>query len=373
MGKSITWVGLDAHKKSITVARLTGRRKRVETWTVSTEQRAVRRLVRKLRREAGEGEIRCCYEAGPLGYVLQRWIEGAGAGVICEVVAPSLIPVKPGERIKTDRRDAQKLAELFRGGLLTKVHPPTASQEAVRDLCRCRVDAKQDQLRSRHRLKKFLLRRGLIWNQGSSWTLRHMAWLRRLSFEESADRVVFQDYLRTVEEAAERVKRLDLVLEETARQEPYAEPVGWLRCLRGVDTVTALTVVAELHGIERFSTARELMSYLGLTPSEHSSSDKVRRGKITKAGNSHVRRVLVEAAWSQRYQPRVGRTLRRRREGQPAWVIREADRAMHRLNRKYQRLFQEGKKPQGKVVTAVARELVGFMWAILRMPGAEMS
>ena len=366
----VTWVGLDAHKKFITVARLTGNAREAEHWQADNTERAIRRLARKLRRDAADGEIRCCYEAGPLGFTLQRRLEGSGHKIVCQVIAPSLIPVKPGDRIKTDRRDARKLAALLRAGVLTEVQPPTPAEESVRDLCRCREDAKQDQLRARHRLNKFLLRRGMVWRDGSRWTQRHGSWLRSLQFEHPADRRVFEDYLWTVDEAQERIARLDQAVAEAAEQEPYRTAVGWLRCFRGIDTLTALTVVAELHGIERFDSARALMSYLGLTPSEHSSGGRRHQGTITKAGNAHVRWVLIEAAWNQRYRAVVSTALRRRRQGQPDWVITQANRALHRLHRKYWRMVHQN-KPHGKVVTAVARELVGFLWATLRQRPRE--
>ena len=365
MSKGITWVGLDVHKKSIQVAVLVGESQQAEVWQIETSERAVRRLARKLRKGT-VGEIRCCYEAGPAGYTVQRWLEGAKAGIVCELIAPSLIPVKPGERVKTDRRDAIKLAKMLREGSLTPVGPPTAAEEAVRDLCRCREDAQQDLLRARHRLNKFLLRRGLIWSGAAAWTQRHAIWLRSLRFEAEADRMVFADYLQVVELALERVKRLTAALEQAAACEPYATPVGWLRCFRGVDTVTALTVVAELHGVERFASARKLMGFLGLTTTVYNTGEKRRHGPITKTGNAHVRRVLVEAAWCQRYPAVASRALRRRRQGQPAEVIAIADRALRRLHQRYWHLTV--RKPHGKVVVAVARELAGFLWAALRRP-----
>jgi transposase len=235
----------------------------------------------------------------------------------------------------------------------------------VRDLCRCREAARADLLRARHRLGKFLLRRGYVWMRGRAWTQRHRVWLKSLRFEQVADEINFQDYLMAVEGGEERVRRLDQAVEQAAQQEPYRTPVGWLRCYRGIDTVTALTVVAEVQGIERFTTARALMAYLGLTPSVNASGQRTRRGAITKTGNAHVRRVLVEAAWSQRHRVRVSRALRKRRQGQPEWVIAQADRTMRRLNRRYLKMLHEN-KPQGKIVVAVARELVGFIWATLR-------
>jgi transposase len=358
-------VGLDAHKRTIQVARLAGRGPQAERWQVDNTAQAIKRLARKLRREAGRGEIRCCYEAGPLGFTLQRELEESGEGIVCEVIAPSLIPVKPGQRVKTDRRDALKLATMLRAGALTEVRPPSRAEEAVRDLCRCRETARADLLRARHRLGKFLLRRGYVWMRGRAWTQRHRVWLKSLRFEQVADEINFQDYLMAVEGGEERVRRLDQAVEQAAQQEPYRTPVGWLRCYRGIDTVTALTVVAEVHGIERFTTARALMAYLGLTPSVNASGQRTRRGAITKTGNAHVRRVLVEAAWSQRHRVRVSRALRKRRQGQPEWVIAQADRTMRRLNRRYLKMLHEN-KPQGKIVVAVARELVGFIWATLR-------
>jgi transposase len=369
MTSGITYVGLDAHKNSISVAMLLPRKRKVVEWTVANEPKALRRMVKKLAREA-PGEVRCCYEAGPCGYALKRTIE-TGSEVVCEVIAPSLIPVKPGERIKTDRRDASKLAELFRAGLLTEVQPPTAQEEAVRDLCRCREDAKEDQTRARHRLSKLLLRRGLVYSQGKNWTSVHRKWLRSIKWEHAADQAVFDDYMQALEHVEERLKALDAKLEEASQEAPYAQPVAWLRCFRGIDTVTAMTIVAELHGFSRFESPRALMSYLGLVPSEHSSGDTKRRGTITKTGNKHVRRILIEAAWHYRHAPAVGARLRKRRHGQPGHVIAIADRAQSRLHRRYWRLISGSNKPHNKAVTAVARELVGFIWAALYPAATE--
>lgn len=374
MGKAsaihpITWVGMDAHKDSIEVARLVGTSAQFETWKLEYTPQAVRRLARKLRRDAGDGEVRCCYEAGPIGFTLKRLIEGSDCGLVCEVVAPSLIPVKPGERVKTDRRDARKLALLFRACTLTEVHPPTPEQEAVRDLCRCREDAKQDLLRARHRLSKFLLRRGLIWRQGKAWTQRHWAWIRSLEMSHPADRQTVDSYLLFIEQIIDRVRDLERSIAEAGQQEQYRGAVNALRCFRGIDTITAVTLAAELHDIGRFSTPRELMAYLGLTPSVHASGGKTHRGKITKAGNAHVRRVLVEAAWSQRHKPGIGLALQKRREGQPRWAIAHADRAMKRLHSRYAKMLHRG-KPQGTTIVAIARELAGFVWATLQTNAA---
>jgi transposase len=359
-----TYVGLDTSKKAIDVAMLLPGRERELAWKEPNEPKAIKRLIKRLKKEA-PGDLSVCYEAGPCGYGLKRHFDAAG--VKCVVVAPSLIPMKPGERIKTDRRDAKKLAQYLRAGALTEVRPPTEAEEAVRDLCRCRDDVRQDLHRSRHRLGKMLLRRDLQFD-GKAWTHKHRAWLRTLHFEHEADRTVFDHYLYVIENLEERLRGLDEKLEAIGKKEPYREPVGWLRCFRGIDIVTAIAVVAELHGPERFRSARELMSYLGLVPSEHSTGGKHRRGAITKTGNRHVRRLLIEASWHYRHSPRVGPHLRRRREGQPGWAIASADRAQARLHRRYWKLINLT-KPHSKAVVAVARELAGFIWAALCRPG----
>jgi transposase len=362
MNEATTYVGLDVHKDSIQVAMLLPGSSKPQEWGLEHSPSKVTGLLRRLRRRA-PGPVVCCYEAGPCGYELQRRFEEGG--VSCKVIAPSLIPKRPGQRVKTDKRDARGLAEFLRAGLLTEVRTPTAEEESLRDLCRAREDAKEDQLRARHRLSKFLLRQGRKWGPGrKNWTMVHHAWLRQQVFHDTPARVVFEDYLRAVEHAAERIRDLDTAIEEMATREPYAERVGWLRCFRGISTVTAVSLVAELHGFERFSSPRALMGFLGLVPSEHSSGGSRRQGSITKAGNSHVRRLLVESAWHYRHKPHVGLMLRRRREGQPGWVVAVADKAQHRLHRRYCRLSARG-KPRNKVTVAVARELVGFVWSVL--------
>jgi transposase len=313
--------------------------------------------------------VECCYEAGPTGYVLQRRLRELEVG--CTVIAPSLTPIRPGARIKTDRRDARKLAELFRARLLTEVHPPTASDEALRDLFRCREDVRQDLSRARHRMNKFLLRRHCIYRQTKHhWGTRHLAWLRALKFEDRPSQAVFESYLFTVDQLAERRAQLDLELAAAAQEQPYREPVAWLRCFRGIDSVTAVGLVAELHDFRRFRSPRQLSAYVGLVPSEHSSGDSERRGPITKAGNQHVRRLLVEAAWHHRYKPRVTGPLAKRRQEQPARILALADRAQERLYRRYLRMSARGKL-HNKTVVAMARELVGYIWAALH-PEAQL-
>jgi transposase len=366
MEKGITFVGLDAHKAAINVAMLLPGRTVPVMWECANEKTSVGRMVRKVLREA-PGEVRFCYEAGPCGYALQRWIQGLG--FVCAVIAPSLVPRKPGDRIKTDRRDARKLAELYRAGLLTEVHPPTPEDEAARDLCRAREDAHQDLVRSRHRLGKLLLRRGRQWVEGKkAWGQGHRLWLRSLRFEHPEDQVVVDNYLMTLEQIESRLAGLDQEIEVLSRKDRYAEAVAALRCFRGIDTLTAMSLVAELHDFMRFDSARGLMAYLGLVPSEHSSGGKQSRGEITRAGNGHVRRLMIEASWHYRHRPST-LSLQKRRAGQPRMVIALADRAMQRLYRRFSRLTERG-KTRPKVVVAVARELTGFVWAAMRLRSA---
>lgn len=361
MNEPITYVGIDAHKKDLAIAMLSGDEVAPTTWTVPNEPAAVRRLVRKLER-ATPGPIRACYEAGPCGYALQRRL--TTTRVACAVIAPALIPRKPGERIKTDRRDARKLAELWRAGLLTEVRPPTPADEAVRDLCRARDDARADRQRGRHRMGKLLLRRGLHYG-GRNWTQAHRRWIDSLTWEHAAERVVVDDYLLAIDHLDARLGELDAQLTAIAATAPYQDAVGWLRCFRGIETLTAMMMLAELHDFRRFQAPRALMAYLGLVPGEHSSGEKHRRGRITKTGNTLVRRLLVETAWHYRHRARVGDTLARRRRGQPGRVIAIADKAQQRLCRRFRTLTGR-QMPAPKVTVAIARELAGFVWAALQ-------
>jgi transposase len=359
MNEITTYVGIDAHKKDLFVAMLVGSQATPVTWTVANEANAIRRLV--LERETS-GTVRACYEAGPCGYALQRQM--TTARVSCQVIAPALIPRKPGERVKTNRRDACKLVELLRAGLLTEVRPPTRDEEAVRDLCRARDDVREDLQRCQHRMDKLLLRRGLHY-PGKNWTCAHRQWLTSLTWPHPAERAVVDDYLVAIDHTEARLRELDARLAEIAAADPYREPVGWLRCFRGIDTLTAMLILAELHDFRRFASAPALMAYLGLVPGENSSGDKHRRGRITRAGNALVRRLLVEAAWHYQHRTGVGVTLARRRNGQPLRVIAIADRARHRLSRRFYKMAAEH-KPRPKIAVAIARELVGFLWAALQ-------
>jgi transposase len=356
-----TYVGIDAHKKDLFMAMLVGDRATPVTWKTPNEPSAVRRLVKKLEREA-PGAVRVFYEAGPCGYALQRQL--TTPRVNCEVVAPALIPRKPGERVKTNRRDARKLAELARAGLLTEVRPPTPEEEAVRDLARARDDAREDLQRCRHRLGKLLLRRGLHYG-GRAWTQKHRDWIMSLTWTHAAERAVVDDYLLAIDHTEARLLELDARLAEIAETEPYQKPVAWLRCFRGIDTLTAILILAELRDARRFPSAPALMAYLGLVPGEDSSGEKHRRGRITRTGNALVRRLLVEVAWHYQHRPGIGGALARRRKGQPARVIAIADKAQQRLCRRFRKLAAEH-KPAPKIAVAIARELAGFVWAALR-------
>ena len=361
MKKGTTYVGIDAHKKNLSIAMLVGKANAPVSWQVANDPGAVRRLVKKLEREA-PGAVHVFYEAGPCGYALQRQL--TRLRVQCDVIAPALVPRKPGERVKTDRRDARKLAELGRAGLLTVVQPPTPEDEAVRDLARARDDARVDLQRCRHRLGKLLLRRGLHYS-GRNWTGAHRKWIDSLSWTHAAERAVVEDYLLAIDQTEGRVKELDTKLAGLAETGPYREQVGWLRCFRGIDTMTAMLILAELHDFRRFPSAPALMAYLGLVPGEHSSGEKHRRGRITRTGNALVRRLLVETAWHYRHRPGVGVPLAKRRQGQPGHVIAIADKAQQRLCRRFRKLAAEH-KPASKIAVAVARELAGFIWAALQ-------
>lgn len=370
MTEPITWVGLDAHKKFIQVAVLQGEQIQPTEWRVDEPtKRVVERLARKIRKMA-PGEVRCCYEAGPGGFALKRQMEAAEPSLVVEVIAPSLIPFKPGDRIKTDRRDALKLAQMHRAGALSVVAAPTEAEEAARALVRLRDQVRTDVTRARQRLSAFLLARGLAYRpengRGANWTQKHYRWLDGQKFDDPIERLVFDEHRQMLDQGERRLKGLDEALEMLAETELFERPVKWLRSLRGVDTLTAMIVATELFDVRRFGSAPELMSYLGLVPSERSSGGKRQAGGITKTGNRFVRRALVEAAWHYARKSRPHSAVHRRREGLPPEVVRIAERAEQRLHSRYWKLTFARRKEPPKAATAVARELVGFIWAILQ-------
>jgi len=363
MKEPITYVGIDAHARELQVAMLRWDGSASPQWTVPNELRAIERLRRRLEREA-PGPIECCYEAGPTGYALQRRL--TAGRVQCRVIAPSLIPERTGDRIKTDRRDARKLAQLLRADLLTAIQPPSEDDEAVRDMIRARDDARVDLIRSRHRLSKLLLRRGHVY-PGTPWTKRYWEWLPQLDWPHAAERHVVRDYELAIRHVEGRLGELDRAIEEIARTPLYRAPVAALRCFRGIDTLIAMTLLAELYDLRRFPHPRALMAFVGLVPSEHSSGDRKNRGGLTRTGNTLVRRMLIQAAWQYNRPPSLGAPLRQRRVGQPAAVLAIAIKAEQRLCHRYLRLCAR-QKPKPLVIAAIARELVGFIWGMMQLP-----
>lgn len=362
MPKRMQYVGLDVHAETIAVAVAEPNGSVRELGTIRNRPEAVRKLIAKL---GGAGQLRVCYEAGPTGYTLYWQL--AALNVHCDVIAPSLIPTKAGDRVKTDRKDAARLARCYRAGDLTGVWVPDAATEALRDLVRAREVAKQDQLRARHRLSKFLLRHGQHRPEGvRAWTLRHAQWLARLAFPSATLQVVYDEYRASLDLLADRVTRLERAIETAlgTLAPPQQALVGALAAMRGIRTVTAATIVSEVGTLRRFATPRQLMGYAGLVPREHSSGSGVHRGAITKTGNAHLRRVLVEAAWAYRHRPNLtSPTLRHRQHDQPATIVVIATQAQRRLCPRYRRLTERGKPPLA-VATSIARELLGFIWAM---------
>jgi transposase len=346
-------VGLDVHARSVRLAAVRAD-ELLEERTLPYDEEAVERALRRW------PVVRCCYEAGPTGFGLYRHL--VGRGIDCQVVAPGLVPQRPGDRVKTDPRDARKLARLLAGGLLEPIHVPSPELEAARDLVRAREDARLDRMRDRQRLSKFCLRRGRLL-PSSAWTVTRRKWLSEQCFEFAAQQQTFDTYLHALDLVDARIEQLERAIRETAAQRPWRELVGRLRCLRGIDTLTALALLAEIGDFSRFRTAAEFMAFVGLVPSEHSSGEHRRQGSITKVGNSHVRRLLVEAAWHARRRPKVGYELARRQRGQDAVAVERAWRCQQRLYQRWQRMAGRG-KPQQKIVVACARELAGFVWAI---------
>jgi transposase len=361
MKEKVRFLGMDVHAETIAVAIAEPDGEVRSLGTIANRAESIRKLVKKL---GPSEQLKACYEAGPTGYVLYWQL--AELGVACEVIAPTLAPMKAGDRVKTDRRDAERLARSYRSGDLTPVWVPNEGSEALRDLVRAREAAKQDQLRARHRLSKFLLRSGQRPAQGvKAWTQSYMAWVRQLRFPQIAQEFTRLDYLHEVEHMGERVKRLEQAIVEAVKlaSPELQEVIKGLQALRGVAQISAVTIAAELGNITRFQGARQLMGYSGAVPSEDSSGQRTRRGSITKTGNAHLRRIAIEAAWSYRLRPGIGPALRKRQEGVPEEIKEIAWKAQHRLHKRYLKLSAAG-KDQRKIVTAVGRELLGFIWAI---------
>ncbi|MCI0690040.1 MAG: IS110 family transposase, partial [Sporichthyaceae bacterium] len=324
---------------------------------ISSDDEMVRRLIARFDDPA---RVWACYEAGPTGYELARTLRDAR--IRCEVIAPSLIPTRPGDRVKTDKRDARRLAVLFRAGQLTAVRVPTTAEEAVRDLCRARADMVIDRTRARHRLGKFLLRHGRIWRGGDNWTLKHQVWINQQHFDDPALTATFSHYRATLTVREAAVDAIDADIELCHTRAPFADAVARLCAYRGITELGALTLASEVCDWRRFPTASMFMGFCGLVPSESSSGERTQRGGITHAGNTHLRTQLIESAWAYRSRPAAGVVLRRRQAGLDPNVVARSWTAQQRLSTQFRRL--DARKTNRKiVVTAIARELAGFVWA----------
>src|SRR6266540_1778063 len=357
------YVGLDVHKESIAVAYIAQEyhAEVVSLGTIGTRQCDIDQLIRQL--QSKTSHLVFVYEAGPCGYGLYRYLTTKGHR--CWVVAPSFIPKKAGDRVKTDRRDPMQLARLMRSGDLTPVYVPAVDDEAIRDLSRAREDTLRDLKAAKLRLKAFLLRHDIRYTGRANWSPAHLRWLSEVVCPTPAQQIVFQEYVQTVTEQTERLGRLELELHEQVKTWRLAPVVEALQALRGVQFTVAVTTVAELGNLTRFTNPKQLMSYLGLTPSEYSSGQRRSQGGITKTGNSHARRALVEGAWAYRYPAKVSRHLQLRLEQLPKPIQDLSWKAQVRLCKRYRQLMARGKNAN-QVVVAIARELVAFMWAIAR-------
>lgn len=358
---STLYVGLDVHKESIAVAYVAKAHHAevVSVGNIGTRQCDIDKLIRQL--QSKSAHLIFVYEAGPCGYWLYRYLTKKGH--VCWVIAPSLIPKKPGDRVKTNRRDAIKLARLMRSGDLTPVYVPKVEDEAIRDLCRAREDAIRDLKAAKFRLKAFLLRHDIRSTGRATWRPAHLRWLSEVVCPTPAQQIVFQEYIRAVNEHTERLERLEQELTDQVETWRLAPVVEALQALRGVQFTVAVTTVAELGDLTRFDNPRQLMNYLGLTPSEYSTGERRRQGGITKTGNTHARRALIEGAWAYRYPAKISRHLQLRLEKVPKPIQDISWKAQVRLCKRYRQLSARGKNPN-QVVVAIARELSAFMWAI---------
>jgi transposase len=369
MSKSVRFIGMDVHKNSISIAIAEeGRNGEIRNYgTINNTMTAIDKVIRKLLSD--NCYLYFVYEAGPCGYNIYRHLTGNGFS--CAVVAPSLIPKKSGDRIKNDRRDAQMLARLYRAGELTPVYVPHLEDEAMRDLTRAREDVKHCERKAKQRLSAFLLRHGFKYSGRSKWSQAHFRWISDIKMTHPAQQITLQEYIDTLHECSQRVERLTEQIRELAPSWKLFPAVKALQALRGVSLIVASATVAELGDLKRFKTPSSLMAYLGLVPSEHSSGETTKRGGITKTGNGHIRRLLVEAAWSYRFPARVSRRLLKRQQGLPSSVCAISWKAQIRLCARYRHMIARNKTQQS-VITAIARELIAFMWAIVQIVPLEV-
>ncbi len=361
---AIIYLGMDVHKDSITIAVLPESAK--APTRLDRLPNDLVKLKRWLERTAQGGALRTCYEASGAGYVLHRALQEWGYA--CDVIAPSLIPKRPGVQRKHDKRDAADLARLYRAGELTAVRIPTEAEERVRDAVRCRTTFQREILKSRHYILKFLARRGFVYRAGTNWCTPHLRWLEQLTTETSPlapeDRLVFREYHALLAYKLQRRDALDRQIEQLALSPALAATVGRLQCFRGISRQNAMVLATELGDWRRFERPGQLATYVGLVPREHSSGPRERKGAITKAGNSHCRHALIQAAWAYHHRPLLSVAIRQRQQGQPPAVIAHAWKAQQRLHQRDQHLTY--RKQPAIAVVAVARELVGFLWAVLQ-------
>ena len=367
MEKASTIVGLDVHKKSIdvTIAEAGAAGEVRHFGTTGGDLESVAKLLRRLQHKGRA--LRFVYEAGPCGFEIHRFLREQG--ISCAVVSPSQIPRRSGDRVKTDRRDSESLARLYRAGEVSAIYVPEPEDESIRDLARAREDVKRARHKVRQQIHALLLRHGRRYAGKCAWTLAHRRWLADLKLDHPAQRIALEEYLATVDEATARLERIERALFDQVAAWRFASVVEALQAMRGLDAIAAITLVTELGDLTRFGSPRELMAFLGLVPSESSTGRRRRLGGITKCGNAHARRTLVEAAWAYRHPARVGRRLLQRSENLPPAIRAIAWKAQLRLAARYRRLAARG-KPHQVVVTAIARELAGFLWAIARAHAA---
>lgn len=358
--KTIAYLGMDVHKDSISLALASTDSKLItDIGRIKNERKTLLKHMKKL---SSQYTIKACYEAGPTGFVTYRWLNKAGYH--CDIVASSMIPKRPGEKMKkNDRRDARNLAMLYKNALLTPIHIPNENEEATRNLVRCRGAIREDIRRAKHRILKFLFRLGIVYREGNNWTQRHRCFLSSIELTKKADNITLLHYMTALDENERHLSELDQEIKTLSESVNYKEKVGKLRCLRGIDTLSAMIIISEIVSFNRFQKAGDFMSYLGLIPGEYSSGESLVKSSITKTGNSRVRKTLIEAGWHYQHHPSMSVALKKRQEGQPPEVTAHAWKAQQRLHKKFWRLKY---KNNGKIaVTAIARELAGFIWSIM--------